>query len=34
MKENQSFGNGWNPVEDTKIFIKHYLFIYKKYMFD
>ena len=33
-KENQSFGNCWNPVKDTKNFIKHHLFIYKKCMLE
>ena len=33
-KEIQFFKDCWNPVKDTEIFIKHHLFVYKRYMFD
>ena len=33
-KEIQFFKDCWNPIKDTEIFIKHHLFVYKKYMLD
>ena len=28
------FKDCWNPFKDTEIFIKHHLFVYKRYMLD
>ena len=33
-KEIQFFKDCWNPIKDTEIFIKHHLFVYKRYMLD
>jgi hypothetical protein len=33
-KENLIFENCWIPVKDGNFFIKHHLFVYKRYMTD
>ena len=33
-KEIQFFKDCSNPIKDTEIFIKHYLFVFKRYMLD